>query len=91
MIAPMKDCTFNVVRVTNSMSNTPHKTAGIVRSTVTANRSDWKLNVSNRKITRIESSKPVCNPERVSSSGGICPLTATVIPRGGLPTRFSIS
>ena len=43
MIAPMNDCTFNVVPVTSSISRTPHKTAGTVATTVSARRTDWKL------------------------------------------------
>ena len=40
MIPPMNDCTFSVVRVTNSISTTPMSTAGTVETTTNARRSD---------------------------------------------------
>ena len=40
MIAPMKDCTFNVVRVAASIRTTPINTAGTVETTTNASRND---------------------------------------------------
>ena len=40
MIAPMNDCTFNVVRVTANIKTTPISTAGTVETTTNASRSD---------------------------------------------------
>jgi hypothetical protein len=40
MIAPMKDCTFSVVPVISSMSNTPQMTAGTADTTASVNRKD---------------------------------------------------
>jgi hypothetical protein len=42
MIAPMKDCTFNVLPVTNKLNATPAITAGIVPITMSATVNDWK-------------------------------------------------
>ena len=40
MMAPMKDCTFNVLPVTNRLSATPAITAGIVPTTINATVND---------------------------------------------------
>ena len=40
MIAPMNDCTLSVVPVTNSISTTPHSTAGMVSTIASASRTD---------------------------------------------------
>jgi len=42
MIAPMNDCTFNVLLVRNRLSATPAMTAGIVPITISATFNDWK-------------------------------------------------
>ena len=73
MIAPMNDCTFNVVPVASSIKSTPQSTAGIVSTIASANRIDWKFAVNSRKITSTASASPIRKPESVSSSGGISP------------------
>jgi len=40
MIAPMNDWMFSVVPVTNSISTTPHKTAGTADSAVSVSSTD---------------------------------------------------
>ena len=42
MIAPMNDCTFNVVRVRSNAAATPHSTAGTADTATNASRTDWK-------------------------------------------------
>ena len=42
MIAPMNDSMFRVVRVTQSASTTPARTAGTDATAVRASRNDWK-------------------------------------------------
>ena len=87
MIAPMNDCTFNVVPVTSSISSTPQMTAGTADTTANASRNDWKFAASRRKITRIDSSSPLRRPASVSSNAGTWPRSFTVTPRGGVPAR----
>src|SRR5207247_771173 len=87
MIAPMNDCTFSVVPVTSSINNTPQSTAGTAEMTAKASRNDWKFAANKRKITRIESRRPLRRPSSVSSNAGTCPRLLTVIPRGGAPAR----
>ena len=50
MMAPMNDCTFSVVPVTQQRQATPASTAGTVDTTTSASRADWKFAASSRKI-----------------------------------------
>ena len=66
MMAPMKDWMFSVVRVATSINSTPQITAGTAEITAKVKRKDWKFAANRRKITAIESSRPVRSPLSVS-------------------------
>ena len=87
MIDPMNDWRLTVVRVSQSISTTPATTAGVVETTTSASRTDWKLAVSSSRITTIDIPRPMPSPRRISSIGRICPRTSTVAPLGGAPAR----
>ena len=53
MIAPMNDWRLSVVPVSQSATTTPATTAGVVETTTSASRTDWKLAVSSSRMTTI--------------------------------------
>ena len=87
MIAPMNDWMFSVVRVAHSATATPATTAGIVSTTASDSRNDWKFAASSRKITTTATARPAEMFVSVSRICATAPRTVTVAPRGGAPAR----
>ena len=85
MIAPMNDWRLMVVPVSQRATTTPATTAGVVDTTTSARRTDWKLAVSRSRMTMMAAPRPKPSPRSISLIGTIWPRTSTVDPAGAWP------
>ena len=69
----------------SAQTATPASTAGIVSTTASDSRNDWKFAVSSRKMTTTATIEAKPKPLNISFIGATWPRTATFTPGGGAP------